>query len=117
MMTFSDLKRGTGRYGLARKAVDLDPNLPVGRAQLGMVLTHKRRHDEAIAEFERAQSMNPNFNDWRFTNTLAYAGDALRAVELSDALVRLDPFYLPLAGGFRGLAYYMLKRYDTPSLR
>ena len=98
--------------GLARKAVDLDPNLPVGRAQLGMVLTHKRRHDEAIAEFERAQSMNPNFNDWRFTNTLVYAGEALRAVELSDALVRLDPFYLPLAGGFRGLAYYMLKRYD-----
>ena len=100
-------------YALARKAVQLDPNLPVCRAQLGMVLTFQRRHDEAIAEFERAQGLNPNFNDWRFANSLVYAGDAARAVEVADTIVRLDPFYVPIAGGFRGLAYYMLKRYDT----
>src|SRR5262249_55794875 len=34
-------------YQLARKACQLDSNLPVGRAQLGMVLTFGRRHDEA----------------------------------------------------------------------
>jgi adenylate cyclase len=78
-----------------------------------MVLTFRRRHDEAIAEFERAQGLNPNFNDWRFANSLVYAGDAARAVEVADTIVRLDPFYVPIAGGFRGLAYYMLKRYDT----
>ncbi len=100
-------------YALARKAVQLDPNLPVCRAQLGMVLTFRRRHNEAIAEFERAHGLNPNFNDWRFANSLAYAGDAARALEVADTIVRLDPFYVPLAGGFRGLAYYMLKRYDT----
>jgi len=100
-------------YALARKAMQLDPNLPVCRAQLGMVLTFRRRHDEAIAEFERAQGLNPNFNDWRFANSLVYAGDAARAVEVADTIVRLDPFYVPIAGGFRGLAYYMLKRYDT----
>jgi adenylate cyclase len=60
-------------YTLARKAVQLDPNLPVCRAQLGMVLTFRRRHDEAISEFERAQGLNPNFNDWHFANSLVYA--------------------------------------------
>ena len=100
-------------YQLARKAVELDPNLPQARAQLGMVLSFRRRHDEAIAEFERARAMNPNFDDWRFANFLIYAGDAARALKVSEALVRLDPFYLPLAAGFLGLANYMLKRYDT----
>ena len=89
-------------YKLARKAVQLDPNLPVGRAQLGMVLTFRRRHDEAIAEFERAQGLNPNFNDWRFANSLVYAGDAARAVEVADTIVRLDPFYVPAGRWFSG---------------
>jgi adenylate cyclase len=70
------------------------------------------RHDEAIAEFERAQSLNPNFNDWRFASTLVYAGDASRAIKVADALVRLDPFHVPLAAGFRGFAKYMLKDYQ-----
>ncbi len=100
-------------YQLARKGVQLDTTLPMARAQLGMVLTFRRRHDEAIAEFERAQLLNPNFNDWRFANSLVYAGDAARALKVTDALVRLDPFYLPLAAGFLGLANYMLRRYEA----
>jgi adenylate cyclase len=99
-------------HDLARKAVGIDSNLPVARAQLGMVLTFKRRHDEAVAEFERAQSLNPNFNDWRFANSLAYAGEPLRAIEKARALIRLDPFYPPLAAGFLGFAHYMLRQYE-----
>jgi adenylate cyclase len=100
-------------YDLARKAVQLDTILPMARAQLGMVLTFRHRHDEAIAEFERAQVLNPNFNDWRFANSLVYAGDASRAIKVTDALVRHDPFYQPLAAGFLGLANYMLRRYEA----
>ena len=99
-------------HQLARKAVQLEPNLPAARAQLGMVLSFKRRHDQAIAEFERAQKLNPNFNDWRFANSLVLAGDTARAIEVTDALVRLDPFYMPLAAGFLGLARYMLREYE-----
>jgi adenylate cyclase len=99
-------------HQLARKAVQLEPNLPAARAQLGMVLSFKRRHEEAIAEFERAQKLNPNFNDWRFANSLVLAGDAARAIKVTDALVRLDPFYMPLAAGFLGLARYMLREYE-----
>ena len=98
-------------YRLARKAVELDPNLPQARAQLGIVLTFMRQHDEAIAQFERAQTLNPSFNDWRFASALVYAGDASRAIKVSDALVRLDPFHVPLAAGLRGFANYMLKQY------
>jgi len=100
-------------YQLARRAVQLDTNLPMARAQLGMVLIFKRRHDEAVAEFERGQALNANFNDWRFALTLAYAGDASRAVEIGNQLVRLDPFYQPMAAGFLGLANYLLKNYET----
>ena len=99
-------------YQLARKAVQIDSNLPVARAQLGMVLTFRRRHDEAVAEFERAQSLNPNFNDWRFANSLVYAGEPLRAIEVTKSLVRFDPFYQPLAAGIMGLAHYMLRQYE-----
>ena len=99
-------------HQLARTAVRLDANLPMARAQLGMMLTFTRRHDEAIAEFERARALNPNFNDWRFANTLAYAGEAPRAIELAAELIRLDPFNQPLAAGSLGLANYMLARYE-----
>src|SRR5262245_16024783 len=77
-----------------------------------MLLTFMHQHDEAIAEFERAQGANPNFNDWRFASTLVYAGDASRAIRLTDAIVRLDPFCVPMAAGFRGFANYMLNQYQ-----
>ena len=103
-------------YQLARKSVRLDPNLPSARAQLGMMLTFMHQHDEAIAEFERAHGANPNFNDWRFASTLVYAGEASRAMRLTDELVRLDPFCVPLAVGFRGFANYMLRQYQPAVL-
>ena len=53
-------------YQLARKAVQLDPNLPQARAQLGHVLVRRRELEAALAEFERAMTLNPNFTDWRF---------------------------------------------------
>ena len=100
-------------YQLAQTAVRLDTNLPMARAQLGMVLTFKQRHDDAVAEFERGQALNANFNDWRFAVTLAHAGEALRAIAVAGRFVRLDPFYPPVAAGFLGLANYMLKQYGT----
>src|SRR5262249_53241746 len=43
---------------LAGMAVHFDPSLPQARAQLGYVLPYKRRHDAAIAEFDRAFALN-----------------------------------------------------------
>jgi adenylate cyclase len=47
---------------LAETAVRLDARLPQARAQLGDVLLFKRRHDAAIAEFERAFALKPQFH-------------------------------------------------------
>jgi adenylate cyclase len=96
---------------LAETAVRLDPRLPQARAQLGFVLILKGQHDAAIAEFERAFALNPNFIDHRYAQALTYAGHPARAIEVLEASLRLDPFAPPYSGGFVGLANYMLKRY------
>ena len=41
-----------------------------------------------------------------------FAGEPQAAVEVVQALMRLDPYYHPLASGWLGLAYYHLKRYS-----
>jgi len=93
---------------LAETAVRLDPRLPQARAQLGDVLLFKRQHDAAIAEFERAFALNPNFIDWRYARALTHAGEHARAIEVLEATIRLDPSQFESMMGF---ANYMLKRH------
>jgi adenylate cyclase len=97
---------------LAETAVRLDARLPQARAQLGYVLLYKRQHEAALAEFEHAFALNPNFIDQRYAQALGYTGEHARAIEVLEANIRLDPLQ-PLLFGFaqRGFANYMLKRY------
>jgi adenylate cyclase len=98
---------------LAETAVHLDARLPLAHAQRGWVLLWKRQHDTAIAEFERAFALNPNFIDNRFAIVLNHAGEPARAIEIVEANMRLDPF--PRLSGWAyvmGHANYMLKRYE-----
>jgi adenylate cyclase len=96
---------------LAQTAVHLDPRLPQARAQLGNVLRFKRQHDAAILEFERAFALNPNFIDVRYAYALVYVGEPARAIEVLEAIIRLDPFPPASTFGAMGDANYMLKRY------
>jgi adenylate cyclase len=99
-------------FALAETAVRLDPRLPQAHAQLGFVLIYKRRHDAAIAEFERAFALNPNFVDNRYASALLVSGEPERAIEALEANLHLDPFRPAiLSPGIMGLANYMLKRY------
>ena len=98
-------------YQQARKAVQLDPNLPEAQAMLGHVLGRRGEHDAAIAAFERALALNPNFTDWRFPLNLVCAGEPERAIAAMKRHMRLDPFYAPLAPMWLGAAQYMLKAY------
>jgi adenylate cyclase len=100
-------------YQLARRAVQLEPTLPPAHAQLGIVLTFKGLHDEAVAEVERALALHSNFNDRRFASTLLYAGFPARAMETTNALIRLDPYYPPLTSAYGGYASYTLKQYEA----
>jgi adenylate cyclase len=102
---------------LAEAAVNLDARLPQAHAQLGHVLVFKRRHDAAIAAFERAFALNPNFIDNRFAFALSCAGEHTRAIEVLEANIRLDPFQPVIFSlGAMGMANYMLKRYDAVRL-
>jgi adenylate cyclase len=106
-------------HRLARKAVQLDPNLPIAHACLGLVLTFEGQREQSIAEFEKAIALNPNFTDWRFGMTLLRAGEPTRAIQVIEAHMRHDPFYPPHAAGNLGVAWYMLKEYSQalPPLR
>jgi adenylate cyclase len=98
-------------YRLANRAIQLNPNLPHAHASLGVALAWKRQHDAAVAAFDKAVSLNPNFTDWRMAIALVYAGQSERAIEVLKNHIRLDPFYVPLAPHWLGVAYYTLKQY------
>jgi len=106
-------------YQLARKAVQLDPNLPQARAHLAQALVRRQEHEAAVAEFERTMALNRNFTDWRFAEVLVHAGHPARAIEAVEQHMRLDPFYVPLAPLWLGAAHYTLKQYlqALPPLR
>jgi adenylate cyclase len=95
---------------LARKAIQLDPNLPDAHAQLGMVLTWRGQHDAGIGAFEKAFALNPNFTDYRFAISLVLGGECERAIEVVRSNMRLDPSYSPMAPAWLGAAYFMLGR-------
>jgi adenylate cyclase len=103
----------------ASKAVQLDPNLPEGRAALGGVLAWKRQHEASLVEIDKAFALNPNYVEWLLGLGLVLAGQLRRAVDVVEASMRLDPFYPPLASSWVGLSYYMLKQYAQalPALR
>jgi adenylate cyclase len=96
---------------LAKSAVDLDPRLPQARGQLGQGLIYKRQHAAAVAEFERAFALNPNYIDHRYAQALMYAGESARAIEVVETNLRLDPFPWPHAFGYMGVSNYMLRRH------
>ena len=103
-----DLDHG---HELALKAVSLDPNLPLARAQLGWAYFWMNRIDGAVAEFDKAVGLNPNYTDYRFPAILPYAHEPVRALDVLRAHVRLDPFHPPQLHSIQGHALYMLKRY------
>jgi adenylate cyclase len=97
---------------LAETAVRLDPRLPPAHAALGWALLWTRRHDAAVAQFERAFALNPNFIDHRFGLVLIMVGEPARAIEMLEADLRLDPFApVVFSRGLTGSAKYMLGRY------
>jgi adenylate cyclase len=97
---------------LAGTAVRLDATLPQARTLLGAVLMFKRRHEEAVAEFEQAFALNPNFSDQSFGLCLVFAGQPARAIDVMKASMRLEPFRNATRLAYAGNALYMLGRYD-----
>ena len=70
-------------------------------------------HEFSWTEFERASALKPNFTDRRLACALIFAGEFERAIKAAQAHMRADPFYFPIPSAFLGLAFYMLKQYDS----
>jgi tetratricopeptide (TPR) repeat protein len=83
----------------------------LARAQLAWAYFWMNRIDAAVAEFEKAVGLNPNYTDYRFSAILVFAGEPARALDVLRAHVRLDPFHPPQLHPIQGHALYMLKRY------
>jgi adenylate cyclase len=97
---------------LARKAIELDPNLPEAYAELGYNLTRKRDFDAATAAAERAIALNPNFADYRLAHVFSSVGEPARAIAIAKIQMRLDPFHPHFSPLMAGIAYYFLKDYQ-----
>jgi len=108
-LNFAALDRA---HRLARRSVELDPNLPEAHAMLGLVLTWMRQHDASITEIERAMALNPNYVDWRFGLAFMLAGNPQRAIDVLETYMRLDPFHAPWAHFTMAAAHFMLKDYS-----
>ena len=101
-------------YEIAQKAIALDEIDPWGHLAMGFACLWKRQHDQAIAEFERAISLEPNFAAAHngLGNAYHYAGNSEKAIELIDFGIRLDPYYPDVRLHWLALANFQLGRYE-----
>jgi adenylate cyclase len=97
---------------LARRAIELNPNLPEAYAELGYNLTRKRDFDAATAAAERAIALNPNFADYRLAHVFYSVGESARAIAIAKIQMRLDPFHPHFSPLIAGIAYYFLREYQ-----
>jgi adenylate cyclase len=99
---------------LARKAVALNDALSDTHTVLGWVLLFKRQHDVAVAELERAVSLDSN-SAWAYAylaEVLNFAGRPDEAIGFAKKAMRLDPNYPPPMAFHLAHSYFLLRRYD-----
>jgi adenylate cyclase len=101
-------------FALAQQSVAIDPSLPHGHYQLAYLNLYRRNYDQAIAEIEKAHSLDPNDPDGIAAKAviLAYVGKPDEAIPLMDDAIQRTRTNTPAYYFYhRGLAYYMLKQY------
>jgi adenylate cyclase len=99
---------------LNQKAIALDDSYAEAHAQVGWLFTMMGKHEEAIAEIDRAIELAPNSADahmW-MSYILRVSGRNEEAIQYSEQAIRLNP--IPDSWYFRGLAlnYMYAQRYD-----
>jgi len=101
-------------FELARTGLTMDDSLDLGHSLLGAVYLVMRRHDEAIAEGERAVALNPNGAlafIW-LAGIVGVSGKWEESVIYARQSMRLDPFPGSLSYHVLGRAYFMTGKFD-----
>jgi len=98
---------------LAQKALSIDDSYAHAHVLLGYVYLLKRRHDNSIAEMERAVALAPNasYNIAAFAFALNLAGSPEEAIVWYKKAIRLDPipralYFLQLGHIYRNAGRY-----------
>jgi adenylate cyclase len=99
---------------LAQAAVAVDESESWAHWALGSGYLYQKRLDEALIEYERDVSLNPNdadvLSDYGWV--LAYAGKPLEGVQANKNAMRLNPYYPGWYLWNLGTAHYDAHQYD-----
>jgi len=79
----------------ARQAIERDRLDASGFAELGFARLYKKEHDEALAEYGRAMTLNPNDSDIiaEYADCLVYVGQPSKSIELLERAMQLNPYF------------------------
>lgn len=99
---------------MARTAILHDPLDARGYSELGFASLYKKRHDEALANYLRALTMNPNDADIiaEYADALVYAGQSEQSVELLQRAMRLNPYFPDWYLWYLADAHFTLGRHN-----
>ncbi len=77
----------------ARKAISLDPNMPLAHHALGWVHRLRGNHQAALDAFNEAIKIDPNFASAyaQAANEMVFLGDAKGAIPLAEKAIELSP--------------------------
>jgi TolB-like protein/Tfp pilus assembly protein PilF/class 3 adenylate cyclase len=99
----------------AKKALELDNTLAEAHASFGRILSgYDYDFERAIAEFERAIQLNPNYATsyhWISNGPLTARGEFDRAISEGKRAVELDPLSM-IDNADLGQIYFYARRYD-----
>jgi adenylate cyclase len=98
----------------ARRAVELNPDEPVGHMALGSALLWRRHYSGALAALRDMMSLDPNYAQGQSAMgvTLMYAGQPAEALEAFSVAMRLDPHFPAIVLHFVAQAHFALGNYD-----
>lgn len=97
---------------LASKSIEIDPELPIAHATLADVLLWQRQFEESLSEWRRTFSLNPNFTDWRYSQTLMCSGFSSECIQAAKRHMLLDPHFPPMVACIQGIGYLLQKRFS-----